>query len=440
LNSLGPNINWNRRIWRLALPIILSNLSIPLVGAMDTAVMGHLPEPVFIGAVALGATIFSFIYWGFGFLRMGTTGFVAQAFGRKDDSEICAILARALILALIFGLLVILCQFPVIKVALWAFSGGERLESLAHEYFVIRIWSAPAALANYAILGCLIGIQNTRAALYLQLVLNGINIILDLVFVMGLGMTVDGVALATLIAEYCAALMGLWLVKDYLKTLFADIRSVNIFDIGKLKSMLHVNTNIFIRTISLIFAWAYFTAMGTRMGEVVLAANAVLLNFQSFLAYGLDGFAHAAEALVGSAYGSRDRRALRGAVVSSTIWAFITAIGFALIFALFGPVFIRMLTSVVEVQTTSEAYLFWLIISPFLSVWSYQLDGIFIGCTRTAEMRNGMVISLACYLISSIWLIDVLGNHGLWLALMVFMIVRAITLGMWYPRIEAQLK
>lgn len=402
--------------------------------------MGHLPDPIYIGAVALGATIFSFIYWGFGFLRMGTTGFVAQAFGQKNDTEICAVLGRALILAFLFGLLVILSQLLVIKVALWAFSGTERLESLAQVYFTVRIWSAPASLANYAILGCLIGIQNTRAALWLQLVLNGINIVFDLLFVVGLGMGVEGVALATLIAEYCAAIMGCWLVRGYIKTLFKDIHSINIFDINKLKSMLHVNTNIFIRTLSLIFALAYFTAMGTRMGELTLAANAVLMNFQYFLAYGLDGFAHAAEALVGSAYGSRDRRALRGAVVTSTIWAFITAIGFAVIYALLGPIFIRLLTSVAEVQLTSEVYLNWLILSPFISVWSYQLDGIFIGCTRTVEMRNGMLISLGCYLVSSFWLIDAFGNHGLWMALMVFMIVRAITLGMWYMRIEAQLE
>ena len=438
--SLGINKQWNRRVWHLALPIILSNLSIPLVGAVDTAVMGHLPDPVYIGAVALGATIFSFIFWGFGFLRMGTTGFVAQAFGQHNDLEICAVLTRALILACLFGLIVILGQLLVIKLSLWAFSGSERLESLAHDYFSVRIWSAPATLANYAILGCLIGIQNTRAALWLQLLLNGINVFFDLLFVVGLGMGVEGVALASVIADYCAVVMGLWLIRAYLRPLFDDINIIKIFDVGKLKSMLHVNTNIFIRTLSLIFAWAYFTAMGTRMGEVTLAANAVLMNFQYFLAYGLDGFAHAAEALVGSAYGSRDRNALRNAVVTSTIWAFITAVGFALVYALFGPLFIRMLTSVPEVQTTSLLYLNWLVVSPFLSVWSYQLDGIFIGCTRTAEMRNGMLVSLACYLVSSFWLIDAFGNHGLWMALMIFMIVRAITLGAYYPRIEAELK
>ena len=250
------------------------------MGAVDTAVVGHLPDPIYIGAVALGAIIFNFLFWGFGFLRMGTTGFVAQAYGAGDIDEVRATLARALLLAVGLGVLVVALQFPIGLFVFWAFSGSVELESLANSYYVIRVWSAPATLANYAILGCLIGIQNTRAVLALQLVLNITNVLLDLVFVLALGWGVQGVALASVISEFVALVFASWLVMRNLNRLGGQWARSRIVDISKLKALLHVNINIFIRTLCLIFAFSYFIAISTKMGEITLAANAILLHLQ----------------------------------------------------------------------------------------------------------------------------------------------------------------
>lgn len=412
----------------------------PLVGAVDTAVVGHLPDPIYIGAVALGAIIFNFLFWGFGFLRMGTTGFVAQAYGAGDIDEVRATLARALLLAVGLGVVVVVLQFPIGLFVFWAFSGSVELESLANSYYAIRVWSAPATLANYAILGCLIGIQNTRAVLALQLVLNITNVLLDLLFVLALGWGVQGVALASVISEFVALAFASWLVMRNFNRLGGQWARSRIVDISKLKALLHVNINIFIRTLCLIFAFSYFIAIGTKMGEITLAANAVLLHLQHFLAYGLDGFAFAVESLAGSAYGARNRGAFRTAVRVTTIWALIVAGLFTVLYAVLGSSIISVITGIEPVRLAAADYLIWLLVSPVLSVWSYQLDGIFIGATRSVEMRNGMVLSLLVYLLA-IWLfVPLLGNHGLWLSLMIFMVTRAITLGLWYPRIERSMQ
>lgn len=412
----------------------------PLVGAVDTAVVGHLPDPTYIGAVALGAVIFNFLFWGFGFLRMGTTGFAAQAYGAGDIDEVRATLARALLLAIGLGVLVVLCQLPIGLLALWAFSGSAELESLTSSYYSVRVWSAPATLANYAILGCLIGIQNTRAALALQLVLNVTNVVLDLLFVLGLDWGVQGVALASVISEFTALAFAIWLVTRNLNRLGGQWIHSRIVDVSRVKALLHVNINILVRTLCLIFAFFYFTVIGTKIGEITLAANAILLHLQHFLAYGLDGFAFSVEALAGSAYGARNRAAFRTAVRVTTIWAFVVAGLFTLLYAALGTSIINLITGIEAVRLAATDYLPWVIVSPLISIWSYQLDGIFIGTTRPVEMRNGMVLSLLIYLLATWLLIPVLGNHGLWLSLMIFMVTRAITLGFWYPRIERSMQ
>lgn len=432
--------DWHRRVWRLAGPIILSNLSVPLVGAVDTAVVGHLSDPVYIGAVALGSILFNFLFWGFGFLRMGTTGFIAQALGAGDSVEVRTTLFRALLLAGGLGLAVIVLQYPIARTAFWALQGSQQLENLAHEYYLVRVWSAPATLINYAILGCLIGIQNTRAALVLQLALNLTNIALDFLFVAGFGWGVTGVALASVLSDYGAAGLGLYLLSQALQPRADEQRLYPILQLARIKALLHVNANIFIRTLCLIFTFFYFTAQGTQLGELTLAANAILMHLQHFLAYGLDGFAHAAEALVGGAYGARSRTAFRAAVKTSSLWALLVAGLYTLVYALLGVSIIGMITGIEAVRTTAAAYLPWLVLSPIVSVWSYQLDGIFIGTTRPVEMRNGMLLSLLVYLAATWLLVPYWGNHGLWLSLMIFMVMRALTLGAWYPRIERALQ
>ena len=300
---------------------MLSNVSVPLVGLVDTAVVGHLPNATFIGAVALGAIVFSFLYWGFGFLRMGTTGLVAQDLGARDFDELRATLARSLILAATLGLAILALRNPASDLAFWALDGSATVEGLARQYYAIRVFAAPAALINYVILGFAIGVQNTRAALTLMLLLNVTNVLLDLLFVMGFDWGVEGVAAASLISEYTAAACGLLLMHRMLLQLGGRWQSYRLFDRHRLKTLLGVNLNIFVRTLCLLFAFFYFTSIGARIGDITLAANAVLLHLYTFMAYSLDGFAHAVEALAGAAYGARSRWAFVNAVRASTACA-----------------------------------------------------------------------------------------------------------------------
>ncbi len=425
------------RILHLAVPVILSNLSIPLLGAVDTAVVGHLDAPNKIGGVAVGALIFSFLYWGFGFLRMGTTGLAAQARGGARRHEAGLILLRALALGAAIGLVLILLQVPLRHVAIPLVGGSETVSRLAADYFAIRIWSAPFVMANYAFMGWFIGMQNTRALLISQLWMNGLNIVLDLVLVLKLGMGVEGVALATAIAEISAVFIALPLAIGLARrhgVVLADFRG--FWSPPAFRHLLAVNVNIFIRTLLLIFSFSYFTAAGARQGDVVLAANAVLMNFLGFLSYGLDGFANAAEALVGEAIGRNDRDLLRRAVLRAGAMGLALSLFYMLVYALWGDGIVALLTAMAPVRQAAGSYLPWVVLAPLLSFWCFHLDGIFIGAARTAEMRNAMIVSAACYLTLAEWLQGLYGNHGLWAALMVFFVLRALALALYYPRLE----
>jgi MATE family multidrug resistance protein len=424
----------HQRLWRIAGPIILSNVSVPLLGAVDTAVIGHLANPAYLGGVAIGAMIFNFLYWGFGFLRMGTTGFVAQAAGANDAAELRAILGRALLLAAAIALVLIAAQGPIGRLALGLTDGSAQVEASAASFFAIRIWSAPATLGNYVLLGWLLGMQRAKAALVLQLVMNTANVLLDVWFVIGLGWGVPGVAAGTALAEYVAAAVGLWMILRALPG-HAGWEGRRILDRARLLALLRVNRDIFIRTLCLIFAFAWFTQAGARLGDVTLAANAVLLNFQSIMAFALDGFAFAAEALVGGAIGARDRAAFQAAVRAAGLFSLVFAALFAAAYAAFGRWIVDLLTDIAAVRAVAYDYLPWLIASPLVSVWSFLLDGIYIGATRTVEMRNGMIIALACYLGAAAVLVPRFGNHGLWLAFTVLMAARAVPLALWYPRL-----
>ncbi|MGB8712643.1 MAG: MATE family efflux transporter, partial [Onishia taeanensis] len=291
------------RIWPLAWPIILSNITVPLLGLVDTAVVGHLPDSRYLAAVTLGAALFSFLYWGFGFLRMGTTGMTSQAVGREDDTEVRTLLGQSLVMAAVIGAGLILFSTPLIKLGLMLLDGSAQATTLAHEYAGIRILSAPAVLANYAILGWFLGQQNSRVTLMLMVLTNSVNIALDLWFVVGLGMTSDGVAWATVIADYTALTAGLWLVRSQLGALGGQLDRARLIALNAYQALFAVNAQLFLRTLGLLFAMAFFTAQGASQGDTVLAANAVLLQFIMLTSYGLDGFAHAAEALTGRAVG-----------------------------------------------------------------------------------------------------------------------------------------
>ena len=430
----------HRKVWRVAGPIILSNISVPLLGAVDTAVVGHLDSPIYLGGVAIGSLIFNYVYWGFGFLRMGTTGLAAQALGAHDSHEIWATLNRGFVVAAVLSAIVITLQVPIVEAANWLFDASQPVESLASEYFRIRIWAAPAALANYVILGWLIGLQRAGSALTIQVFMNGLNVILDLVFVMGFGWDVQGVALASALSEYAAISVGLFLCVRILRQQGAERRPESLWNIAQFRRLAAINGDIFIRTLFLISAFAVFTAQGAKMGDTTLAANALLLNFQMFLSHALDGFAHAASALVGGAAGARDRVAFRRTVVVTTVWAAGTAFVFIVAYGAGGHLLVDILTTLPDVRQEAYLYLPWLIVSPLISVWSFQLDGIYIGATESRLMRNTMVLSFLGYAGALIVLVPAYGNHGLWAALLFFMALRGITLGVRYPTIERRIE
>ena len=431
LTSL-PNRRDHAEVWRLAGPMILSNLTIPLLGLVDTAVVGHLSSPHYLGAVAVGGLIFSFIYWGFGFLRMGTTGLTAQAHGREDGDEIRAIMGRALLLAAVFACALLVLQGVIHGIAFAVLEASAAVEAAAAQYFFIRIWSAPASLANYVLIGWFLGMQNARGPLYLLLVINITNIVLDLVFVLAWHMDVAGVALASVVAEYLGMLVGLWLLRRELRGCAGRWRGAAMLAWHKLRELVVVNVNILIRTLCLIFSFAFFTAQGAKQGDVVLAANAVLMNFQTFMAYGLDGFAHAAEALVGRAVGQRNASAFRRAVYTAGLWSLLVAVAFVGVYGVGGVWVINGLTDIEAVRQTAYVYLPWLILAPLLSVWGYLYDGIFIGATRSVEMRNTMLLSTVVFFLPAWYVLQPWGNHGLWAALMVFMVARGVTMAVSY--------
>lgn len=421
-----------RELRRLAIPLIVANLSVPLLGMVDTAVVGHMDDPEPLGAVAIGGVLFSFLYWGFGFLRMGTTGLTAQAVG--SGSGEARVLQQGLLLALAIGLTLILFRHPIGLAGLGLLAPGEGVRPLAETYFDIRILSAPAALIHYVVAGWFLGRQNARVAVILLLVTNGLNIVLDLLFVVGFGWGVAGVAWASVIAEYSAAGLGLLLVVRARGLIRPAEGWGAVLDGPSLRRMVAVNRDLFVRTLLLLSAFAFFTRQGARQGEVILAANAVLMNFQTFMAYALDGFAHATESLAGRAVGRGRRAELRRVVRAAARWTMGLAGAFTLGYLLLGSVIIALLTGIPEVREAAGNYLVWAALAPLVAVWGFLMDGVFIGATWTRTLRNAMVVSVAVYLAAWAVLMPIFGNHGLWLAFLLFLAARSTTLGVAYGR------
>ena len=424
----------NRDVWRIAAPMILSNVSVPLLGMVDTGVTGHLDSSVYLGAVAIGAMIFSFVYTGVNFLRMGTTGIAAQYFGADDNDGLRVALGQALIVALLIALSLIVLQLPIGRLAMTLLGPDAETEVYAIEYFSIRIWSAPGTLANYALIGWFIGLSNARVPLLIFLTINVTNIVLDLLFVVVLGMTVDGVALASVVAEYAGLVVGGTFALSELKQRSGHWPVPKLVNLSAYGAFFAVNANLFIRTMALIFTLGFVTAQGARLGGLVLAANAVLMNFQNLTSFGLDGVAHAAEALVGKAIGQKRRDALVESVRLTLRWSLIFAGGFTLAYLVAGKLIIGILTDLPEVRETAFTYLPWMIASPLISVWCFLYDGVFVGATRARAMRNIMLVSTLTVFLPAWYLLQPLGNHGLWLAFMLFMASRGIGMHIGYHR------
>jgi MATE family multidrug resistance protein len=427
----------HKRVLAIALPIVLSNATVPILGVVDTAVVGQLGEAAPIGAVGIGAIILSAIYWIFGFLRMGTTGLTSQASGAGDREEVDALLSRALLIGISAGLVMIIAQVVIFNAAFWISPASAEVEALARAYMVIRVWSAPATIALYGITGWLIAQERTRAVLVIQVGMNGANIALSFWLGLQLGWGVEGVAWATFIAEWGGLVLGLWFCRGVFGRA-AWLSAARVFDLVRLRHMALVNSDILIRSVLLQAIFVSFLFFGADFGDVQLAANQILMQFLQVTAYALDGFAFSAEALVGQALGARARAALRRSAVLSSLWGGIVCAILALSFALFGGRVIDIMTTAPEVREVARIYLPYMVLAPIVGVAAWMLDGIFIGATRTKDMRNMMVISALVYFTTVLPLMAVFQNHGLWMGLLLNFVVRGATLAWKYPALEAE--
>jgi MATE family multidrug resistance protein len=418
----------HRRVWALAAPMILSNLSVPLVALVDTTVIGHLPHAHQLGAVAVGAGLFSLLAWAFGFLRMGATGFAAQAAGRGDGDGLRQVLAQGLMLAALFSLVLGLLAVPFSRLALGWMAPSAELEGNVLLFFHVRLLGLPATLGGFALIGWFLGTQNARAPLAMLLITNGLNIALNLWFVLGLGWGVLGSAWASVVSDWVALGLGLMLARPAWRAHAGRVPWARLQQWASWRPMLGLNRDIFIRSLALQAVFFLITVQGARLGDATVAANALLLNGLMLTAQALDGLAHAVEALCGHAIGARDRLALKRALVVAAGWSLIASCVFAAFFGMYGDLFIRLQTDIPAVRTTAMAFVPYLAILPLIAVWSYLLDGLFIGATRAREMRDGMLASVVLA-IPVAWLTQGWGNQGLWLSFLAFMALRAITLG-----------
>ena len=416
----------------MAGPIILANISVPLLGAVDTAVVGHLPEVYYIGAVAIGAMLFTYIHHLFNCLRMGTTGPTAQARGAGDYAEVRALIGRALLLAGAIGAALIILQLPIIAFAFWLIDASPQVEHHARVYFQIRIWSMPAALAGYAIIGWYYGLRDARTPLIVQVVANALNIGLDFLFVFGFGWGVPGVAIASVIASYAGLLLGLWYVWRTLRTLPGSGHGP-LLDPARLARMLAINRDLVLRTFCVVSVLGLFMAKSAELGDLTLAANQVLHNFLVFTSFGLDAFAHAAEAILGEAVGKRDRPAFQRAMRVVFLWAVIVGVMNALLYLAVGHGIIALLTGIAEVRAAAGEFLLWAALMPLVALWAYTYDGVYLAATRTTPMRNTVILSFAAYIALLFTLVPLYGNVGLWIALAVFLGLRGILLHLLYP-------
>lgn len=434
MNQSDPALPDSRSVWRIALPMIVSNVSVPLLGMVDTGVTGHLENAAYLGAVAVGSALFGFMFVAFNFLRMGTTGIAAQRYGADDYDGLRNALGQAVIVALIVAAVLIGLQLPIGTVGLRLLGPDPVVLALANEYFFIRIWSAPATLVNYVLIGWFLGLQNARIPLVMVIVTNTVNILLDLLFVLVFDMKVAGVATASVLAETSGLLVGLAFVGRALRAHPGQWALPALTSVREYGAFFSVNANLFVRTIALVSTFTFVTAQGARLGGVVLAANAVLMNLQTLISFVLDALAHAAEALVGKAVGQRSKTAIEHSVRVTLRWSAMLATVFCLCFALGGPALVRLLTDLADIRAAAYEYLPWVIVSPVISVWAYLYDGVFVGATRAREMRDMMLAAALVVFLPAWYWLQPFGNHGLWLAFTLFMAARGAGMHWAYRR------
>jgi len=423
----------NKEILRLAIPNIISNISVPLLSTVDTALMGRLSE-MHLGAVGVGAMIFNFVYWNFGFLRMGTTGITAQAFGKKDQSEMMLTMSRAFLVAMALALLVLVLQKPIGELSFYLMNISEQQYGLVAQYFSIRIWAAPATLALFAMMGWFFGMQNAIYPLILTVSINVVNIILSYVLVKQYELGVAGVAWGTVIAQYVGLLIGLFLFWKKYRSYLRHYSQKATVEIKALSKYLSINRDIFIRTFCLTFAFGFFYSQSAADGETILAVNVIMLQFLNWMSYGVDGFAFASESLVGKYKGAKDASRLKQAIRLSFIWGMLLAVLFSLSYLFFGEHFLHIFTDKGDLIAASLPYLFWMVLFPILSTPCYIWDGIYIGLTASRAMRQTMLMAVVIYIAAYFLLRNHFDNHGLWAALLIFMVARGVIQWVWYRR------
>ncbi|WP_241971849.1 MATE family efflux transporter [Aliidiomarina taiwanensis] len=410
-------------MFAIALPMVVSNIAAPLLGLVDTAIIGHLPDAIYLSAVALGAMVVSFIYLLAVFLRMSTTGLIAQAFGAQDIKAQRQVFFDGALFALVLGLGV-LALSPFLLPLVWhVVEASGPLQELTARYIQIRFWGAPAAMLTLVMLGVLLGLQKARHAMILVIATNAINVVGDVVLIIGLDMNVTGAALATVLAEWVSAGLGLYFVAQHLGLRRKDFPKASL---SRLRAMFQLNRDIFIRSILLHACMALMTIWASYQGQLYVAANAVLLQFLTLISLGLDGVAYSAEALIGESKGKKDSQAGRVWLRVCLFWSGVFAVAYALVFALFGSAIIQLITDIPEVIATARVYLPWVVLLPLLAHWSYLFDGVFIGVSASTAMRNTMATAAFCVYLPVLWLSQELGNHGLWLALSCFMLARGV--------------
>ncbi len=425
----------NRRVLKLAFPNIISNLTVPLVGMVDIALMGRQDNPAYLGAIALGATVFTFIYSGLGFLRMGTSGFTAQSRGSRAIDQSYIILARALIIAIGLGFLLILSQKAIGWLAFNFVDSSQELKSFAMDYFRIRIFAAPATLGLYAIMGWYIGMQDAKTPMWISILINLINIILSAFFVLKLGMEVRGVALGTVIGQYTGFVLGLILLLQHSKRIrkYWKIKSILVW--SEIGQFMTVNRDILIRSLLLTGSFYYFTAASAKLGDEILAVNSILLQFLWIFSYFIDGFAFAAEALTGKYIGANSISGLKKAVKTLFVWGVGLSIIVSLVYLAFNQNIVRLLTDQQKIIELSQTYRFWVIFLPIVSFSAFIWDGIYIGATEGKTMRNAMVFSSILIFLPALFVLrHYFGNHGMWIALIIFMLSRGISLHLFYVK------
>lgn len=416
----------NRRILRLAIPSIISNITVPLLGLVDVAIVGHLGAASYIGAIAVGGMLFSMIYWVFGFLRMGTSGLAAQAFGRRNLDEVSLVFVRSLGIGIALGLCLVALQVPILSVAFQWVDTTDEVRRLASLYFSICVWGAPAVLGLYSFSGWFVGMQNSRFPMYIALVQNVVNIVASLAFVFIGKMGVAGVALGTLIAQYAGFLLALLLWMVYYGRLWPRIRWAVVCEAEAMQAFFKLNRDIFLRTLCLVAVTVFFTSQGAREGEVVLAVNTLLMQLFTLFSYVMDGFAYAAEALTGRYVGAQNGDGLRRLVRVLFTWGAGLAIAFTLVYALGGESFLALLTNEPSVLVASRAYFGWAVAIPVAGVAAFLWDGIFVGATLSREMLRSMWIASASFFLVYFTLHPLLGNHALWIAFLSYLALRGI--------------